>query len=259
MLLLLATFLVSTLSTCPTTDGGSFGSCTESCSVSSPRAGRSSGLPSCPIGYECCSNGCGHECVCTAGVAECSEDFCTGKTCGGHPDAECVVEKCGGCKAVWKVNGEAVKCTAPPKMRDNSTAIPIIATWYCSLDGSKGRCFPGSCGTEGPPSNGFGIAALNPEAYTNAPTCHYRGSACGQCWSVRGPNGTTRIQVTDCCAGYPNSCTCLNCPKNPQCDWCAHNDNLHFDLDYSSFMTVCGNAGVQAGHCVLSGASRTNC
>eukprot|EP00026_Physarum_polycephalum_P020043 Phypoly_transcript_22384.p1 GENE.Phypoly_transcript_22384~~Phypoly_transcript_22384.p1 ORF type:complete len:155 (+),score=23.00 Phypoly_transcript_22384:77-541(+) len=137
--------------------------------------------------------------------------------------------------------------------------IPNIATWYCSLDGSKGSCFPGGCGTYNDPNPGTGITALNPALFGTGSACSYKGPACGQCWSLQGPAGHRIVTVTDCCAGYPNQPSCLQDPSDPSCDWCAKGDNNHFDLDYDSFVTVCGSAGVQAGHCVLQDAAKVGC
>jgi len=102
---------------------------------------------------------------------------------------------------------------------------------------------------------------MNPAAFTGGGSnavCKYQGSACGQCWQLTGPAGTAKIQVTDCCAGYPGHASCLN-SKDPLCDWCAGNDHLHFDLDMDSFNKVCGAAGVHAGNCAISSAVSIAC
>jgi len=145
----------------------------------------------------------------------------------------------------------------PPSPPQSSGGRPIIATWYCSLDGSKGSCFPGSCGTYSAAISGYGIAALNPSDFDGGSLCQYKGSSCGQCWQLTGPGGTAHIQVTDCCAGYPGNPSCLS-SSQPNCDWCADNNNQHFDLDWNSYATVCGNQ-VNAGHCQLSSAKKITC
>jgi len=117
-------------------------------------------------------------------------------------------------------------------------------------DASLGSCFPGSCGTFAAAINGFGIAAMNPSDFGSGSVCHYQGSSCGQCWQLRGPGGTKNIQVTDCCAGYAGKPSCLT-SKDPYCDWCAANDHQHFDLDWDSFLTVCGSQKDQ-GNCHIS-------
>jgi len=64
--------------------------------------------------------------------------------------------------------------------------------------------------------------------------------------------------VTDCCAGYPGSPSCL-VSKDSQCDWCAANSHSHFDLDFDSFKRVCGDDGVSNGNCQLSQAIQVSC
>jgi len=64
--------------------------------------------------------------------------------------------------------------------------------------------------------------------------------------------------VTDCCAGYPGNPSCL-VSTAANCDWCAANTHSHFDLDYDSFKTVCGSAGINAGSCPLSKAIQVPC
>jgi len=98
---------------------------------------------------------------------------------------------------------------------------------------------------------------MNPGDFDGGSSCQYKGSACGECWSITGPGGSANIQVTDCCAGYPGHPSCLS-SSDPTCDWCASNDNQHFDLDWNSYATVCGNQ-VNAGHCALSSATRIGC
>jgi len=99
---------------------------------------------------------------------------------------------------------------------------------------------------------------MNPGDFGTGGACSYKGPACGQCWSISGPGGSARIQVTDCCAGYSNHASCLVNPQDPQCDWCAANDNQHFDLDSVSYNTVCGSEAGN-GHCVLSSAVQIQC
>jgi len=140
----------------------------------------------------------------------------------------------------------------------NNNGRPIVATWYCSLtDSSKGSCFPGSCGTYSAAVGGYGIAALNPSDFDGGSVCQYKGSACGQCWKLSGPGGVANIQVTDCCAGYPGNPSCLS-STDPLCDWCADNNNQHFDLDWDSYSTVCGGQA-NAGHCILNSAQLIAC
>jgi len=101
---------------------------------------------------------------------------------------------------------------------------------------------------------------MNPGDFDGGSVCQYKGSACGQCWALSGPGGSANIQVTDCCAGYPGNPSCLS-PQGEtdgMCDWCAANDNQHFDLDWNSYATVCGNQ-VDAGHCVISSARQIGC
>jgi len=98
---------------------------------------------------------------------------------------------------------------------------------------------------------------MNPQDFGSGATCHYQGSSCGQCWAITGPGGTANVQITDCCAGYAGKPSCLT-SKDPYCDWCAANDNQHFDLDWASYETVCGGQ-VDAGNCKLSKAVKINC
>jgi len=99
---------------------------------------------------------------------------------------------------------------------------------------------------------------MNPSDFTGGGSaCQYQGSACGSCWALTGPGGTANIQVTDCCAGYPGNPSCLT-SNDPSCDWCAANDNQHFDLDWDSYATLCGGQ-VDAGHCTLSSAVSVSC
>eukprot|EP01120_Amphizonella_sp_Union-15-10_P017239 TRINITY_DN9521_c0_g1_i1.p1 TRINITY_DN9521_c0_g1~~TRINITY_DN9521_c0_g1_i1.p1 ORF type:complete len:192 (-),score=29.65 TRINITY_DN9521_c0_g1_i1:73-603(-) len=154
----------------------------------------------------------------------------------------------------------------------NSTDVPIIATWYCSLfDPTKyGYCgnpsanWVADCNipVRSPPCSGCGIAALNPAYYNQnqaSHTCRWIGPACGSCWRLTGVGGSKTVKITDCCAGYANACSCLSCPTNPGCDWCEKGDNWHFDLDIDSFTTVCGSGGVNAGHCQLYSATGVSC
>jgi len=102
---------------------------------------------------------------------------------------------------------------------------------------------------------------VNPSAFTEGPlnsVCYYQAAACGQCWQLVGPGGSANIQVTDCCAGYPGNQGCLTANPPWNCDWCAANDHPHFDLDWDSYKTVCGNQ-VDAGHCTISSATLINC
>jgi len=105
---------------------------------------------------------------------------------------------------------------------------------------------------------GLGVAAQNPALYDQGGVCAYRGDNCGNCYSITGPLGTRTVQITDCCAGYSGQVSCVADPV-AYCDWCADNLNNHFDLDYDSFLTVCGTAGVTAGHCLLSSAVVVSC
>lgn len=98
---------------------------------------------------------------------------------------------------------------------------------------------------------------MNPRDFGSGSVCKYQASACGQCWQLTGPGGTKNIQVTDCCAGYAGNPSCLTSSYS-LCDWCASNDNQHFDLDWDSFATVCGNQ-VNAGNCHLSSATLISC
>jgi len=99
---------------------------------------------------------------------------------------------------------------------------------------------------------------MNPSDFTGGGSvCKYQGSACGSCWALTGPGGSKNIQVTDCCAGYSGHASCLK-STDPSCDWCAANDHQHFDLDWDSYVTVCGGQ-VNAGHCSVSRAVRVNC
>jgi len=136
---------------------------------------------------------------------------------------------------------------------------PSVATYYCSLSnpGAQGSCFPGACGSSD--TKGHGIVALNPQHYGGSSTCHYEGSSCGQCWYIVGPENWAVVTVTDCCAGYSDHPSCVTDPSDGSCDWCAHNDHWHFDLDYDSFNWICGSAGVNAGHCDLSYTATCNC
>eukprot|EP01103_Thecamoeba_quadrilineata_P010738 TRINITY_DN2402_c0_g1_i2.p1 TRINITY_DN2402_c0_g1~~TRINITY_DN2402_c0_g1_i2.p1 ORF type:complete len:172 (+),score=14.51 TRINITY_DN2402_c0_g1_i2:31-546(+) len=138
--------------------------------------------------------------------------------------------------------------------------VPIWATYYCSLQnpGQVGSCNTGACGFQVGPNMGYGIAALNPTYYDGGSACQYQGSACGQCWAISGPSGSTTVIISDCCAGYPGDCSCLSCPGQDGCNWCG-NDNLHFDLDLGSFETVCGQGGYEAGSCQLNNAYQTSC
>jgi len=99
---------------------------------------------------------------------------------------------------------------------------------------------------------------MNPSDFDGGSACEYKGSACGQCWALTGPGGSAHIQVTDCCAGYASNPSCLTSPTVADCDWCAKNDNQHFDLDWDSYSTVCGGQA-NAGHCTLTSAVLVNC
>eukprot|EP01123_Difflugia_compressa_P015665 TRINITY_DN8933_c0_g1_i1.p1 TRINITY_DN8933_c0_g1~~TRINITY_DN8933_c0_g1_i1.p1 ORF type:complete len:166 (+),score=19.44 TRINITY_DN8933_c0_g1_i1:37-534(+) len=150
------------------------------------------------------------------------------------------------------------------------TSIPIYATWYCSLSdptqygycGNPSAGWVADCGisVQQPPCSGCGITALNPAFYnqnSSSHDCHWKGVGCGECWEITGPGGTAKVMVTDCCAGYKGACSCLNCPTDPGCDWCASGDNWHFDLDISTFNFVCQST--TAGHCQLSSANSVSC
>ncbi|KAL0477691.1 hypothetical protein AKO1_013484 [Acrasis kona] len=148
----------------------------------------------------------------------------------------------------------------------------IIASYYCSLTdpvhlgycGNPAADWVAACGISvaKPPCEGCGITAFNPAAYNQDKTrhnCQWQGKSCGQCWKISGAGGSKKVMVTDCCAGYPGTCSCLDCPTVPLCDWCATGDHLHFDLDIDSFNTVCGPSGVQRGHCDINEAIRIPC
>jgi len=152
----------------------------------------------------------------------------------------------------------------------NANGVPIIATWYCSLTdpvkysycGNPSAGWVADCGisVQHAPCPGCGIAALNPGTYNknnSSHTCVWQGKACGECWRISGPGGQATVMITDCCAGYETACTCLSCPTNPGCDWCAKGDNFHFDVDIDTFNHICANT--PTGHCVLSGATQVGC
>jgi len=143
----------------------------------------------------------------------------------------------------------------------NVTNDGIYGTWYCSLTNPSqyGSCNPGACGFNVGPNMGYGIAALNPKYYDGGSACQYKGSGCHKCWKVSGPAGTVKVIISDCCAGYPGHCSCLQCPSEPSCDWCASGDHWHFDFDRDSFVGLCGQSGIQAGHCQLSNAVEVGC
>jgi len=223
----------------------------------------------------------GGECCSQYGYCGTSSDYCgdgcKSGACWGSPPSSVGGSACGcapnECCSQWGYCGTTSDyCSdgcrggpcygsAPPSSFNppppSNGGRPIIATWYCSLDGSLGSCFPGSCGTYAPAVSGFGIAALNPSDFDGGSACRYQGSACGQCWQINGPGGTANIQVSDCCAGYPGNPSCLS-SGDSQCDWCADNNNQHFDLDYNSYATECGG-DVSAGHCVLNWATQIGC
>jgi len=98
---------------------------------------------------------------------------------------------------------------------------------------------------------------MNPLDFDGGSVCEYKGSSCGQCWALTGPGGTANIQVTDCCAGYPGNPSCLT-STDALCDWCASNDNQHFDLDWNSYASVCAGQ-TDAGHCLLTSAVQIAC
>eukprot|EP01126_Amoeba_proteus_P025228 TRINITY_DN251_c1_g1_i5.p1 TRINITY_DN251_c1_g1~~TRINITY_DN251_c1_g1_i5.p1 ORF type:complete len:225 (-),score=22.90 TRINITY_DN251_c1_g1_i5:144-818(-) len=97
-LTILLLFFGNTLSMCPTTSRT--GACVELCNSTS-----------CKRNYECCSNGCGHECVCTSGISNCFQDPCNGARCDMYPMANCTADYCGGCNRVWSLSdGTVVNC-----------------------------------------------------------------------------------------------------------------------------------------------------
>jgi hypothetical protein len=107
------------------------------------------------------------------------------------------------------------------------------------------------------PPAGLGIAAQNPVAFTGgSTTCHWAGSNCGSCYTLQGPHGSKTVIVTDCCAGYPGNPSCVTNPVG-NCDWCAANSHLHFDLDTDSFTTVCGS--IDLGSCKITSATKVSC
>jgi len=196
--------------------------------------------------------------LCTSLVNSQNCGCASGNCCSQYGYCGTTSAYCGaGCKSGPCTGSHPPPTSHPPPPPPPSGGRPIIATWYCSLDGSKGSCFPGSCGTYSPAVSGYGIAALNPSDFDGGSVCKYKGSACGQCWQLTGPGGTAHIQVTDCCAGYPGNPSCLSSSQS-NCDWCADNNNQHFDLDWNSYATVCGSQ-VNAGHCQLSSAKKISC
>jgi len=181
---------------------------------------------------------------CIYGQGQCTGNSCTGGLCCSQ------YGYCGTGPAYCGPGCQGGPCTSTTgsSTTGGGPTGSGIATYYCTI--SSGNCFPGACGTYSSINNN-GIAALNPELYGGQSTCYYKGSNCGTCYYVTGPAGGARVAVTDCCAGYPNDPTCTSDPSDPTCDWCAHNDHDHFDLDEVSFMTVCGQAGYNAGHCSI--------
>jgi len=137
---------------------------------------------------------------------------------------------------------------------------PAVATYYCSLSNPSavGSCFPGSCGTYSS-INGHGIAAINPLAFDGTSACEYQGSSCGSCYHIVGPVNSATVAVTDCCAGYVADQSCETAPPGVTCDWCAKNDHMHFDLDLDTFSSICGSAGLNAGHCAISSFAKVAC
>jgi len=99
---------------------------------------------------------------------------------------------------------------------------------------------------------------MNPGAFGTGGACAYQGSSCGKCYALSGPGGSANIQVTDCCAGYPSSPSCVTSPSDAYCDWCAHNDHTHFDLDWDSYARVCAGQ-TDNGHCTLNSAVEIAC
>lgn len=206
-----------------------------------------------------CSSSCvGPGCACADSTNCCSQwGYCgtTSDFCGT------------GCKG-----GPCTGTSTPPPPPNTppppppSTGQAIYATWYCSLTNPAQYGYCGNAAAGGvadcnidalhPPA-GLGIAAQNPAAFTGgSTTCHWAGSNCGACYKLQGPKGSKTIIVTDCCAGYPGNPSCVTNPVG-NCDWCAANSHLHFDLDTDSFNTVCGS--IDLGSCKITSATKVAC
>jgi len=145
-----------------------------------------------------------------------------------------------------------------------------IATWYCSLTDPNTYSY---CYNTGDPNHeadctidvtkigsSLGVAANNPLLFSKGSksVCSWNGANCGTCYRLTGPGGSKTVMVTDCCAGYSGNCQCDQGCTDGQCDWCAANSHNHFDLDYDSFLTVCGSQASN-GHCSISTATVVGC
>jgi hypothetical protein len=143
-----------------------------------------------------------------------------------------------------------------------------IATFYCSLSNptaSLPACYQPSgyadCYILVNSISGIGICANNPLLFSQGAltVCKWNQANCGTCYQLNGPSGSATVVVTDCCAGYTGSCQCADGCKAGNCDWCAANEHNHFDLDYDSFVAVCGSNGVNDGNCVLKSVDIVTC
>eukprot|EP00026_Physarum_polycephalum_P015230 Phypoly_transcript_15866.p1 GENE.Phypoly_transcript_15866~~Phypoly_transcript_15866.p1 ORF type:complete len:220 (+),score=29.69 Phypoly_transcript_15866:182-841(+) len=195
---------------------------------------------------ECSGNSCGGgNCCSQYGYCGVGDQYC-GAGCQGGP-----------CNSGGSSGGSSSGSNPPPPPSGGSGAA--AATWYCSLDGSQGSCFPGACGTYAKVPGTEGIAATNPKLFSlgSKSVCQYQQAACGTCWKLTGPAGSRLVGITDCCAGYAGNPSCYAGSKTDYCDWCAGNDHQHFDLDTDSFRAVCGDIGL--GSCHLNSAVQVTC
>jgi len=171
---------------CPTPKSGVFSTCIADCSSDSDCSGID----------KCCSNGCGRVCQppqsvnsgCPGGSApvNCFMAPCSVSKCD-VAGAICSNNYCGGCKAVWTLNGQPV-CTAPTSPSTKAGLCPTVAS------GVMGVCSE-SCSKDSDCSG--------------ANKCCSNG--CGH--SCRAPAGAVTCSNVRCGSGT----ACVDTPTGPKC------------------------------------------
>ena len=198
--------------------------------------------------------------------------------------------------ATYYCDLEIGSCNGVSQFEPPATTASKIAQQFgipsCARDGGpSGPC--AGIAASSPMVVGNGADAVDPR--TNRPVATWGlglTEASGICYQITGPSGTAIIALTDRCAGYCKcngsgfqecgtcvnaadmavNCSCIGpipgvytqccgvgcATTEDDCDWCASNNHLHFDLDVNTFNHVCGTTNSN-GSCQLSQAQYVPC
>ena len=140
---------------------------------------------------------------------------------------------------------------------NGKTSITVLATDRCG-----GRCYgkPFICDKEAAPAATCDCATCieGKKEYRNDTTVSNPTCPC---------SAVEAMFSAILCLLFSWQCSCLSaqakrseglCAPGILCDWCAHDDHPHFDLDMDAFNAICGPQSGQ-GSCNLTTAVEVRC